>query len=144
MDNQEVSKFSVDKRLMKLGGSLVVAVPNEVVEQWNLGKGDEVRISVQEGALRIEPKQSTKIETISEEMVEAYSKAMKGIQAKVTVDAANSVINLEFSGESKEVIDLFVRNLSRNLPVFLRLLGLGSVEELPHSEGKGLGRKKTR
>ena len=32
MDNQEVSKFSVDKRLMKLGGSLVVAVPNEVVE----------------------------------------------------------------------------------------------------------------
>ena len=136
MDNQEVSKFSVDKRLMKLGGSLVVAVPNEVVEQWNLGKGDEVRISVQEGALRIEPKQSIKIETISEEMVEAYSKTMKGIQAKVTVDAANSTINLEFSGDSKEVIDLFVRNLSRNLPVFLRLLGLGSVEELPKTEAK--------
>jgi antitoxin component of MazEF toxin-antitoxin module len=136
MDNQEVSKFSVDKRLMKLGGSLVVAVPNEVVEQWNLGKGDEVRISVQEGALRIEPKQSIKIETISEEMVEAYSKAMKGIQAKVTVDAENSTINLEFSGDSKEVIDLFVRNLSRNLPVFLRLLGLGSVEELPKTEAK--------
>ena len=139
MDNQEVSKFSVDKRLMKLGGSLVVAVPNEVVEQWNLGKGDEVRISVEEGALRIEPKQSTKIETISEEMVEAYSKAMKGIQAKVTVDAANSTINLEFSGESKEVIDLFVRNLSRNLPVFLRLLGLGSVEELPKTSAKQSG-----
>jgi len=139
MDNQEVSKFSVDKRLMKLGGSLVVAVPNEVVEQWNLGKGDEVRISVEEGALRIEPKQSTKIETISEEMVEAYSKAMKGIQAKVTVDAANSTINLEFSGESKEVIDLFVRNLSRNLPVFLRLLGLGSVEELPRTSAKQSG-----
>ena len=139
MDNQEVSKFSVDKRLMKLGGSLVVAVPNEVVKQWNLGKGDEVRISVQEGALRIEPKQSTKIETISEEMVEAYSKAMKGIQAKVTVDAENSTINLEFSGESKEVIDLFVRNLSRNLPVFLRLLGLGSVEELPKTEAKQSG-----
>lgn len=136
MDNQEVSKFTVDKRLMKLGGSLVVAVPNEVVEQWNLGKGDEVRISVQEGALRIEPKQSIKIETISEEMVEAYSKAMKGIQAKVTVDAENSVIHLEFSGDSKEVIDLFVRNLSRNLPVFLRLLGLGSVEELPKTEAK--------
>jgi antitoxin component of MazEF toxin-antitoxin module len=139
MDNQEVSKFSVDKRLMKLGGSLVVAVPNEVVELWNLGKGDEVRISVQEGALRIEPKQSTKIETISEEMVEAYSKAMKGIQAKVTVDAANSTIHLEFSGDSKEVIDLFVRNLSRNLPVFLRLLGLGSVEELPKTEAKQSG-----
>jgi len=139
MDNQEVSKFSVDKRLMKLGGSLVVAVPNEVVEQWNLGKGDEVRISVEEGALRIEPKQSTKIETISEEMVEAYSKAMKGIQAKVTVDATNSAIHLEFSGESKEVIDLFVRNLSRNLPVFLRLLGLGSVEELPRTSAKQSG-----
>ena len=68
-------------------------------------------------------------------MVEEYSKAMKGIQAKVTVDAENSVIHLEFSGDSKEVIDLFVRNLSRNLPVFLRLLGLGSVEELPHGEG---------
>jgi len=139
MDNQEVSKFSVDKRLMKLGGSLVVAVPNEVIEQWNLGKGDEVRISVEEGALRIEPKQSTKIETISEEMVEAYSKTMKGIQAKVTVDAANSVIHLEFSGDSKEVIDLFVRNLSRNLPVFLRLLGLGSVEELPKTGTKQSG-----
>jgi antitoxin component of MazEF toxin-antitoxin module len=139
MDNQEVSKFSVDKRLMKLGGSLVVTVPNEVVEQWNLGKGDEVRISVEEGVLRIEPKQSTKIETISEEMVEAYSKAMKGIQAKVTVDAANSAIHLEFSGESKEVIDLFVRNLSRNLPVFLRLLGLGSVEELPRISTKQSG-----
>lgn len=139
MDNQEVSKFTVDKRLMKLGGSLVVAVPNEVVEQWNLGKGDEVRISVEEGVLRIEPKQSTKIETISEEMVEAYSKAMKGIQAKVTVDAENSTINLEFSGDSKEVIDLFVRNLSRNLPVFLRLLGLGSVEELPKTEAKQSG-----
>jgi antitoxin component of MazEF toxin-antitoxin module len=139
MDNQEVSKFTVDKRLMKLGGSLVVAVPNEVIEQWNLGKGDEVRISVEEGALRIEPKQSTKIETISEEMVEAYSKTMKGIQAKVTVDAENSTIHLEFSGESKEVIDLFVRNLSRNLPVFLRLLGLGSVEESPKTEAKQSG-----
>jgi antitoxin component of MazEF toxin-antitoxin module len=82
-----------------------------VVEQWNLGKGDEVRISAQEGAIRIEPKQSTKVEAISEEMIEAYSKVMKGIQAKVTMDAENSVIHLEFFGESKEVIDLFVRNL---------------------------------
>jgi hypothetical protein len=72
-------------------------------------------------------------------MVEAYSKAMRGIQAKVTVDAENSTINLEFSGDSKEVIDLFVRNLSRNLPVFLRLLGLGSVEELPNTEAKQSG-----
>jgi len=58
--------------------------------------------------------------------------AMKGIQARVTLDAENSVIRLEFSGENKQATDLFLRNLWRNLPLLLRLLGLGSVEELPH------------
>ena len=74
----EMPKFSVDKRLLKSGGSLFVCVPNEVVQQWNLDKGDEVRISVLEGAIKIEPKQPTKVETISEETVEAYSKAIVG------------------------------------------------------------------
>jgi len=135
----EVSKFSVDKRLLKSGGSLFVCVPNEVVQQWDLDKGDEVRISVLEGAIKIEPKQPTKVETISEEMVEAYSKAMKGIQARVTMDTEASAIHLEFSGENKEVIDLFVGNLWRNLPIFLRMLGLGSVEEMPKNEAKESG-----
>ena len=113
-----------------MGGSLVVSVPNEVVEQWNLKKGDEVRFTFQEGSMKIEPKGSTKVETIPEEMVEAYSKAMRDIQAKVTMDADALAIHLKFSGESEETTDLFVRNLWRNLPVLLRLLGLGSVEEV--------------
>jgi len=116
---------------MKMGGSLVVSVPNEVVEQWNLKKGDEVRFTFQEGAMKIEPKGSTRVETIPEEMVEVYSKAMRGIQAKVTMDADALAIHLAFSGDNKETTDLFVRNLWHNLPIFLRLLGLGSVEELP-------------
>jgi antitoxin component of MazEF toxin-antitoxin module len=127
----EAPRFSVDKRLMRLGGSLVVGVPNEVIQQWDLGKGDEVRISVLEGAIKIEPKQPTKVENIPEEAVEAYSRAMRGIEAKVTMDTEASAIHLEFSGENKEMVDLFVRNLWRNLPVLLRMLGLGSVEELP-------------
>jgi len=113
-----------------MGGSLVVSVPNEVVEQWNLKKGDEVRFTFGEGTMKIEPKGTTRVETIPEEMVEAYSKTMGGIQAKVTMNADALAIYLEFSGEKKETTDLFVRNLWRNLPVLLRLLGLGSVEEV--------------
>lgn len=123
-------QVSADRRLMKMGGSLVVAVPNEVVGQWNLKKGDEVRFTFQEGSMKIEPKGTTRVETIPEETVEAYSKAMKGIQARITMDEDARAIHVEFSGENKEVTDLFVRNLWRNLPVFLRLLGLGSVEEV--------------
>lgn len=106
-------------------------------------KGDEVRISVQEGAIRIEPKQPTKVETISEGAIEAYSKALKGIQAKVTMDSEALAIHLEFSGENEEVVDLFVRNLWRNLPIFFSLLGVGStkklLEETPVHELRGNG-----
>jgi antitoxin component of MazEF toxin-antitoxin module len=135
----EVPEFSVDKRLLKSGGSLFVCVPNEVVHDWNLGKGDEVRINVLDGAIKIEPKEPATIETITEEAIVAYSKAMKGVQARVTMDSKASAIHLEFSGESREVIDLFVRNLWRNLPIFLRMLGLGSVEEIPKNEAKDSG-----
>ena len=108
-----------------------MGIPSEVVEQWNLERGDEMRISVEEGVIKIVPKQPTKVESISEETIEAYSRAMKGIQARVTMDAENSALHLEFSGEDKQAIDLFLHNLWRNLPVLLRLLGLGSVEESP-------------
>ena len=120
-----------------MGGSLVVSVPNEVVEQWNLKKGGEVRFTFQEGVLKIEPKGSTMVETIPEEMLETYSKAMSGIQARITMDADTPAIHLEFSGKDKEATDLFVRNLWRNLPIFLRLLGLGSVEEIPQAKMQG-------
>jgi len=120
-----------------------VGIPSEVVEQWNLERGDEMRISVEEGVIKIVPKQPTKVEAISEEMIEAYSRAMKGIQARVTLDAEKSAIHLEFSGENRQAIDLFLRNLWRNLPVLLRLLGLGSVEEMPGGEGKGSDREET-
>ena len=119
---------------MKMGGSLVVSVPNEVVEQWNLKKGDEVRFTIHEESLRIEPKGSTRVETIPKETVEAYSKAIQGVQARVTMDADGLTIHLEFSGDNKEITDLFVHNLWRNLPAFLRMLGLGSVQEV--SKGK--------
>jgi antitoxin component of MazEF toxin-antitoxin module len=138
------SQFSADRRVMKLGGSLVVGIPREVVEQWNLERGDEMGVIVEEGVIKIVPKQPTKVESISEEMIEAYSRTMKGIQARVTLDAENSAIHLEFSGENKQAIDLFLRNLWRNLPLLLRLLGLGSVEELSGGEGKGSDREETR
>lgn len=135
-------RFSVDKRLMKLGGSLVVGVPNEVVEQWNLSKGDEVCITVDEGAIKIEPKQPTKVEEISEEMVAAYSRAVKGIEARVTLDSRASAIRMEFSGENKEAVSLLVYNLWRNLPVLLRLLGLGAVEGITKGQKEEKGRVK--
>ena len=45
----------VDRRLMKLGGSLVVAVPDELVKRWSLDKGDQMRITVLEDGVKIEP-----------------------------------------------------------------------------------------
>jgi len=136
-----IPKFSVNKRLLKSGNGLYVALPTEVIEQWNLDKGDEVSVSVDEGTIKIMPKQPTKVSIISEEMIETYSATMKGIQAKVTLDNENPAIHIEFSGENKRVIDLFVRNLWRNLPVMLRLLGLGSVEEIASTESEKLKRE---
>jgi antitoxin component of MazEF toxin-antitoxin module len=131
-------KFSVNKRLLKSGHGLYVALPGEVIEQWNLDKGDEVSVDVDEGAIKIMPKQPTKVESISEEMIETYSATMKGIQAKVTMDSENQAIRIDFSGENKQVINLFIQNLWQNLPVMLRLLGLGSVEEASEADsGEG-------
>jgi len=36
---QEVPRLSVDRRLMRMGGSLVVTIPNEAIEQWDLRQG---------------------------------------------------------------------------------------------------------
>ena len=131
-------KFSVNKRLLKSGHGLYVALPGEVIEQWNLDKGDEVSVDVDEGAIKIMPKQPTKVESISEEMIETYSATMKGIQAKVSMDSENQAIRIDFSGENKPVINLFIQNLWQNLPVMLRLLGLGSVEEASEADsGEG-------
>jgi len=125
----KASRFSVNKKLLKSGGSLFVGVPNEVIEQWNLGKGDEVCLSVADGAIRIEPKQPSKIESISEEMVETYSKVMKGIQAKITLDTEGNTLHLEFSGENQDAVRLLLHNLWSNLPALFNMLGVGSVEE---------------
>jgi hypothetical protein len=112
-----------------------MAVPDEVVKRWNLGKGDEVRVTILEGGLRIEPKQPSRIETISQEAIETYSKAVAGIQAKVSITGDNEV-RLEFSGDDKNAVKFFVQKLWENLPLMFKLMGLGSVEELPHSEAK--------
>jgi len=125
----KTSKFSVNKKLLKSGGSLFVGVPNEVIEQWNLGKGDEVCLSVADGAIRIEPRQPSKMESISEEMVETYSKVMKGIQAKITLDTEGNALHLEFSGENKDAVKLLLHNLWMNLPALFSMLGVGSIEE---------------
>ena len=132
----ETSKYSVSKKLMKSGGSLFVGVPNEVIEQWNLRKGDEVRLTVDEGIIKIQPNEPTQVSIISSEMIETYATTMKDIQARVTRDAEAPAIHIEFSGENKKVLDLFVYNLWKNLPVMLRLLGLGSVEEMSGGESK--------
>ena len=125
----ESSKYTVNKKLMKSGGSLFVGVPNEVIEQWNLSKGDEVSLSVTDGAIKIEPKQPTRMESISEEMVETYSKVMKDIQAKITLDTDKNALHLEFSGENKEAVKLLLHNLWSNLPALFSMLGVGSIEE---------------
>ena len=88
-----------------------------------------VRLTVNGGTIQIQPIEPTQVENISEEMIETYATTMKGIQARVTRDAEAPTIHIEFSGENKKVLDLFVYNLWKNLPVMLRLLGLGSVEE---------------
>jgi antitoxin component of MazEF toxin-antitoxin module len=138
----EASKYSVSKKLMKSGGSLFVGVPNEIIEQWNLGKGDEVSLTVADGAIRIEPKQPTRMENISEEMVNTYSKVMKGIQAKITLDAEGNALHLEFAGENQEAVKLLLHNLWRNLPALFSMLGVGSVEETGKEEsGKPTDRK---
>jgi len=135
----EAPKFTVNKRLLKSGHGLFVPVPNEVIEQWNLGKGDEVSLSVADGAIRIEPKKPTKMESISEEMVETYSKVMKGIQAKTTLDTEKNALHLEFSGENKEAVKLLLHNLWSNLPALFSMLGVGSVEERAKKPRKRTG-----
>ena len=140
----ESSKYTISRKLLRSGNSLFVSVPSEVIEQWNLHKGDEVRLTVNGGTIQIQPNEPTQVENISEEMIETYATTMKGIQASVTKDTEAPAIHIEFSGENKKVLDMFVYNLWKNLPVMLRLLGLGSVEETssgvkenPESEGSG-------
>ena len=132
----EPSKYTISRKLLRSGNSLFVSVPSEVIEQWNLHKGDEVRLTVNGGTIQIQPNEPTQVESISEEMIETYATTMKGIQARVTKDTEAPAIHIEFSGENKKVLDLFVYNLWKNLPVMLRLLGLGSVEETSSSESK--------
>ena len=125
----------VDRRLMKMGGSLVMAVPDEMVKQWNLEKGDQVRVTVLEDGVKVEPKQLFKVEAVSPESIESYSKAMAGIQAEVIMSAEDE-ISLKFSGANKDTVRVFARKLWQNLPLMLRLMGLGSVDELPHGKGR--------
>jgi antitoxin component of MazEF toxin-antitoxin module len=127
---RKTGQSGTDRRLIRMGGSLVVSVPNEVIEEWNLKKGDEVRVSVGEGGIRIEPKRTTKLHAISEESVATYSRLMKGIEARITMDSEASALHLEFSGENREAVRLLLYNLWRNLPFLLNMIGLGSVEEL--------------
>jgi len=130
----ESSKYTISRKLLRSGNSLFVGVPSEVIEQWNLHKGDEVRLTVNGGTIQIQPNEPTQVENISEEMIETYATTMKGIQARVTKDTEAPAIHIEFSGENKKVLDLFVYNLWKNLPVMLRLLGLGSVEDTSGDE----------
>lgn len=136
---EETSSKPIKKRLLKSGNSLYVGVPYSMIEQWNLNKGDEVQLTVVDGAIKIEPKQPTRMETISEEMVETYSKVMKGIQAKITMDTDNNALHLEFSGDNQDAVKLLLRNLWSNLPALFSMLGVGTIEE---KDGKSK-RKKT-
>jgi len=135
----KTAEYSVNKRLVKSGGSLVVGVPNEVIEQWNLGKGDEVCLTVADGVIRIEPKQPTRMESISGEMVESYSKVMKGIQVKITMDTESNALHLEFSGENQEAVKLLLHNLWSNLPALFSMLGVGSIEDRTSRPQKAAG-----
>ena len=136
------STTQLDRRLVRLGRSLVMTVPDEVVKRWHLGKGDQVRITVLEGEVRIEPKQPTKVKAISQEAIEAYLKAAAGIQAKVSKTADNE-ISLEFTGDNKEAVKFFVQKLWENLPLMFKLMGMGSTAEVavPDAEDEAKARK---
>jgi len=129
MDKQEkeTRKLRLDRPLMKMGGSLVVTLPNEVIQEWNLGKGDEVTLEVLDGAVRIEPKQVTRMAPISEASLEEYSRVMKRIQARITMDPEATTLRIELLGEDRESVNTVLNNLWRNLPFLLSMLGLGSV-----------------
>lgn len=128
--------FPQDKRLLKSGCSLYISIPYEVAESWNLKKGDEVKVDVVDGAIKIEPKQITKIHALKDEDLQVFSEAMKGIGFKVTVDTENLELNIKFSGENKEAMKTLVRNLGDNLPMFLSLLGIRSAQEITPKKHK--------
>ncbi len=138
---KQTRKLRLDKPLMKMGGSLVVTLPNEVIQEWNLTKGDEVTLEVLDGAVRIEPKQPTKMATISESSLEEYSKVMGGIQARITMDPEAATLRIELLGKDRQSVSTVLNNLWRNLPSLLGMLGLGSVEAPEPPAGRGKRRK---
>ena len=125
---EKAHRVRLDKPLMKMGGSLVVTLPNEVIAEWNLAKGDHVTLDVLDGALRIEPKQTAKTVTISQASLEEYSKVMQGIEAKVIMDPEAATLRIELLGADRQSVSTVLNNLWRNLPFLLSMLGLGSVE----------------
>lgn len=125
----ESSRFTIKRRLMKSGGSLFVPVPNEIVEMWKMNKGDEVLINVVDGAIRMEPKQATRLASISDDMMATYSKVMQGIEVKITLDTENKALRLDFSGNNEDAVKLLLYNLWHNLPALLSMLGVGTVEQ---------------
>ena len=143
MDKQkkETRKLRLDKPLMKIGGSLVVTLPNEVIQEWNLGKGDEVTLEVLDGAVRIHPKQATRMTTISQASLEEYSKVMRGIQAKITMDPDVATLRIELLGADRKSVSTVLNNLWHNLPFLLNMLGLGSVEAPEPLARRRKGRK---
>jgi len=138
---KETKQLRLDKPLMKMGGSLVVTLPNEVIQEWNLGKGDEVTLEVLDGAVRIEPKQATRMATISQASLEEYSRVMKGIQAKITMDPEAATLRIELLSKDRKSVNTVLNNLWRNLPFLLGMLGLGSVEATESPARRRKGRK---
>jgi antitoxin component of MazEF toxin-antitoxin module len=137
----DVENLAMDKRLLKSGDSLYVCIPNEVAEMWNLKKGDEVHIEMAEGALKIEPKRPSVVQSISQEQLEALGRAMRSVEARVTMEPDRSALVLEFHGEDQESVRALLRNLWRNLPALLSMLGVRTTEEFspkkPSSHGAG-------
>ncbi len=138
---QETRQLRLDRRLMKMGGSLVLTLPKEVIQEWNLSKGDEVTLEVLDGAVRIGPKQPTKLATISEASLEEYSRVMKGIRAKVTMDPEAASLRIELTGQDRKSVSTVLNNLWRNIPFLLNMLGLGSVA-VPESKVRRRERRK--
>lgn len=124
----ETPKYALHKRLMKSGGSLYVAIPSEVIQEWELKKGDAVSINVHDGMIQIEPKQPNKVANISPEAVEEYNRAMQGIQVKIIPDQKRNSLRLKFSGPDQEAITLLLNQIYQKLPMLFTLLGLGKVE----------------
>ena len=116
--------LDITRRVMQLGGSLLVTLPAAVVDAWGLEKGSEVRVEITPQAVRITPIQTAKLEQVEEADFARLINAMQEIEMKAWVEDDGAGVRIKFSGGSPEVVRSLSHNLVKFLPAALSVLGL--------------------